>query len=453
VTVRNGRAPRDPEMPSWRASDGRGNPMGGSRDRGSGNGKGSFRLPGFLRFILFAGALALIVLIVLLTALRPLVRAGVVGWAWDNPSAITRFPFVGDFVREDLGSAIDAPAGSDATEHAFTVNAGDTIYLIATRLLQRGFVTSEHAFLYAALEKNLNTQLTAGDFLLRGNMTPDQVVTALVADRVQVTTVKVTFREGLRLEQETALLETITSGVDPAAFYQLAKHPTQNLLADYPWLAETGMPAGASLEGFLYPATYQLVTASVGGPPVTTAEGLIRMELDKFYSAIGQGRMAVPKARGLNFYQILSLASIVQHETAQPDEKALVAGVYQNRLDRLHGFIPLLGSEPTVIYARDTDLLAKLPIEDWKTFFFWESIKTRIVDLQVSKAMQPWQTYQVTGLIPGPISTPTEIDIDAALNPDKKAGYLYFLALPNTGKNVFAKTLAEQTANIHKYYP
>jgi UPF0755 protein len=441
-------------MPEWRASDGRGNPVGGSRDRRGGNGKAGFRLPGFLRFLLFAGALALVVLVVLLTALRPLVRAGIVGWAWENPSAITRFPFVGDFVREDLGSAIDAPAGTDATQAVFTVNTGDTVALLAPRLLQGGFITSEHAFMYVALEANLNAVLTAGDFVLRHNMTPSEVATALVRDRVQVTTVKVTFREGLRLEQQTALLETITSAVDPAAFYQLAKHPTQNLLADYPWLTEAGLPAGASLEGFLYPATYQLVTSANGGPyKVTDAEGLIRMELDKFYSAVGVERMTVPKARGLNFYQILSLASIVQHETAQPDEKALVAGVYQNRLDRLRGFIPLLGSEPTVIYARDTDSLAKLPIEDWKTFFFWESIKTRIVDLQVSKAMQPWQTYQVTGLIPGPISTPTEIDIDAALNPDKKAGYLYFLALPNTGKNVFAKTLAEQTANIHKYYP
>lgn len=453
MTVRNGRAPREPEMPSWRASDGRGNPPGNSRDRRSGSGKG-FRLPGFLRFLLFAGALALVVLVVLLTALRPLVRAGIVGWAWDNPSAITRLPFVGDFVREDLGSAIDAPAGTDPTEAVFTVNTGDTIALIAPRLLQGGFISNAHAFTFVALEANLNTLLTAGDFVLRRNMTPSEVANALVTDRVQVTTVKVTFREGLRLEQQTALLETITSGVDPAAYYQLAKHPTQNLLADYPWLATAGLPAGASLEGFLYPATYDLVTSANGGPyKVTDAEGLIRMELDKFYSAIGPDRMNVPKSRGLNFYQVLSLASIIQHETAQPDEKALVAGVYQNRLARLRGFIPLLGSEPTVIYARDTDSLAQIPIEDWKTFFFWAAIKTRIVDLQVSKAMQPYQTYQVTGLIPGPISTPTEIDIDAALKPDTKAGYLYFLALPNTGKNIFAKTLAEQTANIHKYYP
>ncbi|HYK95835.1 MAG TPA: endolytic transglycosylase MltG [Candidatus Dormibacteraeota bacterium] len=459
MTVRNGRAPREPEMPSWRASDGRGNPLGDARGRGpNGNGgpdgKRGLRLPGFVRFLLFAGGLAVLVLVVLLTALRPLVRAGIVGWAWDNPSSITRFPFIGDFVREDLGSAITAPAGTDPTEAVFTVNPRETISQLAPRLLQGGFITSEHAFLFVALEANLNTQLTAGDFVLRHNMTPAEVVAALVRDRVQVTTVKVTFREGLRLEQQTALLETITSGVDPAAYYQLAKHPTQKILADYPWLTEAGLPAGASLEGFLYPATYELVTSANGGPyTVTDAEALIRMQLDKFYAAVGQQRMTVPKARGLNFYQILSLASIVQHETAQPDEKALVAGVYQNRLDRLHGFVPLLGSEPTVIYARDTDLLATIPIEEWKTFFFWEAIKTKIADLQVSKAMQPWQTYQVTGLIPGPISTPTTIDIDAALNPDQTAGYLYFLALPNTGKNIFAKTLAEQTANIHKYYP
>jgi peptidoglycan lytic transglycosylase G len=440
-------------MPEWRASDGRGGPPLSRRGR-QGDGKGGFRLPGFVKFLLFAGALAAIVLVILLTALRPLVRAGVVGWAWDNPSSITRFSFIGDLVREDLGSAVDTAPGTDAKEAVFTVNPGDTIFMIAPRLRDSGFVTSEHAFLYVALEKNLNTQLSSGDFVLRKNMTPAEVADALVRDRVQLTTVKVTFREGLRLEQQTALLETITSGVDPAAFYKLAEHPTAELLADYPWLKDSGMPDGASLEGFLYPATYELITATSGGPyKITDAEALIRMELDKFYSAIGPDRMNVTKTRGMTFYQILTLASIVQHETAQPDEKKLVAGVYQNRLDRLRGFVPLLGSEPTVIWAVDTDALAKIPIEEWKTYFFWNSIKTRIADLHVSAKVQGYQTYQVTGLIPGPISTPTEIDIDAALSPDQKAGYLYFLALPDTGKNIFAKTLAEQTANIRKYYP
>jgi UPF0755 protein len=453
VTVRNGRAPREPEMPQWRASDGRGNPPT-SRRRRPDDGPRRFRVPGFIRFFLFAGVLSALVLLVLLTALRPIVRAGVVGWAWDNPTAIVHFPFVGDFVREDLGSALTTPAtGSDA-ETVFTVNPGDTIMTLAPRLLQNGYITSEHAFLYDALVAGLNDHLKSGDFVLRGNMTPDEVVTALVRDAVQVTTVKVTFREGLRIEQQTALLETITSGVDPKSFYQLAKNPPAELLADYPWLKDAGLPDGASLEGFLYPATYELITATSGGPyRITDAEALIRMELDQFYKVIGPDKLSVPKSRGMTFYQVLTLASIVQHETAQPDEKALVAGVYQNRLDRLRGFVPLMGSEPTVIYAVDTDNLAKIPIEQWKSYFFWNSIKTKIADLHVSAAMQPYQTYQVTGLIPGPISTPAEIDIDAALNPDQKDGYLYFLALPNTGKNIFAKTLAEQTANIHKYYP
>jgi UPF0755 protein len=458
VSVRSGRGPRDEDrpvrsdMPSWRASDGRGAPPRVARLR-SDQPRGP-RIPSFLKFILFSGALAVFVLVVLLTALRPLVRAGVVSWAWDNPSWITRVGFVDQLVREDLGDSVNRPAGSDATNALFDVLPNDTVLAIAPRLQDQGFVVNQRAFAYLAITSNLQPHLQAGSFVLRRNMTPSEVVTALVTAKVTLQTVNVTFREGIRLEQMTALLETIESKVDPKEFYDLAEHPTPQLLADYPWLAAAGLPKGASLEGFLYPATYTLVTSTTGGPfQVTTAEGLIRMELDKFASAIGADRMKVPAERGMSFFQIVTLASIVQHETAQPTEKALVAGVYQNRLDRLDGFVPIMGSEPTVIWAVDTAALAKLPIEQWKDYFFWEAIKTRIADLDVPKALQKYQTYQSVGLIPGPISTPTEIDIDAALHPDQKDGFLYFLALPNTGTNVFAKTLAEQNANIKKYYP
>ena len=73
--------------------------------------------------------------------------------------------------------------------------------------------------------------------------------------------------------------------MDPADFYQLAKHPTPKLLADYPWLKDV-LPHGASLEGFLWPATYRVL-------PDTTAEELIRDMLDGFHAAIGT-RMDVP---------------------------------------------------------------------------------------------------------------------------------------------------------------
>jgi UPF0755 protein len=440
-------------MPEWRASDGRGGPpVGGRRNRRDDGGRRG--LPGPIKFLVFGGVLAGLVLIALLTFLRPLVSAGIVSWAWDNPGSITRFQFIGDFVKDDLGASLTAPGGTDSSEQGFDVQTDDTIFSIGQRLQAGGFVVSAHAFDYTALEANLGASLKAGTFVLRQNMTPAEVVNALVTARVTLTTINVTFREGIRIEQQTALLETLTSGVDPQAFYDLAKHPTADLLAANPWLRAEGLPDGASLEGFLYPATYTLITNTSGGPfHVTTAADLIQMELTKFLQAVGPDRMNVPIARKMNFYQIVTLASIVQHETAQAAEKPMVAGVYQNRLNRLNGFAPLMGSEPTVIYAVDTANLRNIDLLQWKTYFFWNSIKTKIADLQVPADLQGYQTYQVTGLIPGPISSPTTADIDAALNPDTQDGYLYFLAVPNTGTNVFAKTLAQQNANIKKYYP
>ena len=436
-------------MPAWRASNGRGAPPVTSRYRRDDTSAGR-RLPGAIRFLIFGGVLAGVVLIALLTAGRPLIRAGVVGWAWDNPSAITRFDLIAEFVREDLGDALTAPAGTDTAEAGFDVQPGDTIFTLAPKLHQAGFIANERAFLYVAMQQKVGDHLQAGIYVLRKNMTPAEVAQALVSAKVNLTSVNVTFREGIRLEQMTALLETLQTGVSPQDFYNLAKHPTPDLLKDYPWLE---LPKGASLEGFLYPATYTLVTSSSGGPfHVTTADDLVRMLLDKFYEAVTPARMNVPAARKMTFYQIVTLASIVQHETALEKEKPLVAGVYQNRLDRLHGFAPLLGSEPTVIWAVDTAKLATIPIDQWKNYYFWANIKTRIVDLQVPPALQGYQTFQSTGLIPGPLSTPTTSDIDAALHPDQKSGYLYFIAIKD-GTNVYAKTLAEQNANIKKYLP
>ncbi|MBI2780358.1 MAG: endolytic transglycosylase MltG [Chloroflexi bacterium] len=452
MTVRTGRPPREPEMPSWRASDGRGNPPGSPRRRnGNRNGNGGgFRLPGFVRFLLFAGVLAALVLVVLLTALRPLVRAGVVGWAWSNPSSITRFPFVGDFVREDLGDKITVPAGTDAAPRTFVVNPGDTIFTLAPRLLSGGFVASERAFLYVALEAELNKDLSSGNFLLRGNMTPAEVAQALVKARVVVKTLDITFREGLRIEQMTALLETLNTGIDPQAFYDLAKQPTDALLADYPWLTAI-LPKGASLEGFLYPDTYQVVTETDGGTtPVTDAEALIRRLLDRFLEKVGD-RMNVPESRGMTFYQIVTLASIVDQEAAVDSERALIAGVFQNRLDGLRGAAKILNADPTVIYATDTMALAKLPLPEWKTYFFWKVPAGPLAGVKVDKAVQGYQTYQVGGLIPGPISTPSLASIDAALAPDQADGYLYFVAIPDTKTHAFAKTLAEHNANLRKY--
>jgi UPF0755 protein len=432
-------------MPSWRASDGRGNPPISPRRRQQRSG---FRLPGIVRFLLFAGVLSGLVLLVMLTALRPVLRAGVVGWAWDNPGTIMRFPFVSDLVREDLGPALTTPNAGDSAEKIFTVNTGDTIYTIGPRLVQEGYLTNQRAFTFAALQNGLSDQLSAGKFVLRGNMSAQGVADALITARVTVTTEDITFREGLRIEQMTALLQTKQVGFDPKDFYDLAKHPTAELLADYDWLK---LPKGASLEGFLYPDTYQLVTASNGRPDqITTAEGLIRMLLDRFAEVVGPERMNVPASRHMTFYQVVTLASIVEHEAAVDEERPIIAGVYQNRLNGLRGVARILNADPTVTYATDTMALGEYST-DWQNYFFWKVPPSPLAKVQVDTNLQGYQTYQVAGLIPGPISTPSLASIDAALKPNTKAGYLYFVLIPDTKEHAFAKTLKEHNANLRKY--
>jgi len=435
-------------MPSWRASDGRGNPPVVSRGRRNGNGRRGFRMPGVLRFLLFAGVLAGIVLIVLLTALRPVARAGIVDWAWQNPSSIGRFPFVSDFVREDIGPALTTPVGTDPTESVFVVNEDDNIFRMAPRLNQEGFIENDRAFLYAALTGKLNEQLSAGTFLLRGNMTPVEVAEALVTARVTVTTTKITFREGLRIEQMTALLQTIDSAIDPQEFYDLATDPSAELRADYPWLV---LPEGASLEGFLYPDTYEVITvAAGGGQPVTLAEDLIRLLLDRFEEVVTQERMTVPEERGLTFYEIVTLASIVEHEAIADEERALIAGVYQNRLDGLNGEPKIMNADPTITYVTDTLALEQLPFAEWQEYFFWK-VPPNLADVQLPEKFAGYQTYQRAGLIPGPISAASVKSIDAALAPDQADGFTYFVAIPDKQTHAFAKTLREHEDNLRKY--
>jgi UPF0755 protein len=434
-------------MPSWRASDGRGNPpiyRGRRPPQRSG-----FRVPGILRFLLFAGVLAGVVLLLFLTALRPIVRAGVAEWAWSNQWAITRIPFVDAFVREDLGDALTSPASTDATEATFVVNTGDTAATLAPRLAAEHFVTSERAFLYVAVTTALNDHLTAGSFTLRKNMTPAEVVDALVNARVSVTTMNVTFREGLRIEQMTALLQTLDTSIDPREFYELATHPTQELLADYPWL---DLPEGASLEGFLYPATYEVVTRSDSAQTrVTTAEDLIRMLLNQFVEVVGADRMDVPNSRGMSFYEIVTLASIVEHEAAVDKERPLIAGVYQNRLDGLNGVARILNADPTVTYATDTMALEDVPFDEWQNYAFWFVPSGPLAAVEVDPSLRGYQTYQVAGLLPGPISTPSLPSIEAALKPNQRKGFLYFVLIPDTKEHAFAKNLAQHEENLRKY--
>lgn len=458
MSIRGGRGPRDqahriepgsgdPELPTWRASDGRGRPVAGNHALGDRRRGG---VPGIVRFLIFTVLLAAIVLVALFTALRPLARAWIVGWAWDTPSAFN-LPFVAGLIREDLDGKLDAPHAGSGTQQVFDVQAGDTAESLATRLQAADFLSDPKAFRFAAFEYGLASKLKVGSFIVRGDMSPEQLVRALVESPVVVDSERVTFREGLRLEQLVAKLETVSSGVDPKAFYDLATHPTPALLADFPWLG--ALPEGASLEGFLYPATYTLIRSSnVDSQRPTDAEGLLRMMLDKFATTIGAARMEVPKERGLDFFQVITLASIVEREAVLDQERPLIAGVYQNRLVGYKGIAKILNADPTVIYAVDSIELSKIGIAEWQNYFFWKVPQQKLADITVPTELAGYQTYRSPGLIPGPICSPSLASIEAALQPDTTEGYLYFVAIPNgKGAHAFAKSYAEHQANLKKY--
>ena len=453
MTIRSGGRPRDnraapvhPYDPDAYATDSVpefSEPV--HRGRGGSGGGGGSGLIGLLKFLIFAIVLAVMVLAVALTALRPVVGSAVMALADDNP-AVLRLPFVEDIVRENLGAALTAPVSSDAAQVEFLVESGDTARSIATRLEAADLLGDSRAFVFISTDRELTGSLQQGTFVLRKNMTPDQLVSALLAPP-KVKFVDIGLRTGLRLEQLTAKLESLPLQMDASEFYDLVKTPPAELIADYPWLKKilADAPKDASLEGFLWPATYRVL-------PDTTPEELVRLMLDKFAANVGQDRMTVVAERGMTFYEVLTLASIVEREAQIPEEKALIAGVYDNRLDPKKWTLGLLQSDPTIFFIHDSLELAKIPLPDWTKYIFWAPIKGGLTDETLPPGLAGYNTYTSKGLPPGPIATPTLTSIDAALEPDTRDGYFYFLAKGDgTGTTAFAKTLKEHEANVKKY--
>lgn len=404
-------------------------------NRRSGGGLG-----GIVRFAVFLGVAAAVVLLLLGTVLRPIARSLVVGAADANPGALS-IPLVADFVREDLGEALTAPASDDSTEVEFTIDSGETASGIADRLAADGLLRDPRAFLLIAIEKDLAGALDAGTFLVRRNLTPEQLVGTLL--EAKDPSIVLQLRTGLRLEQITAYLEArppeiATLQMDAADFLELVRNPPADLLADYPWL---DLPEGSTLEGYLAAGAYRIL-------PDETPDELVRKMLDRFATEGGPDRIRAAERAGRSFADVLALASLVERETPLDEERALVAGVYQNRLDQ--GM--LLQADPTVIWGVDLLSLADLSLEGWPEFSFWNVPGEPLASIEFPKRIAGYQTYQQPGLIPGPIATPTLASIDAALAPDTEKGYLYFVAIPGGGgEHDFSKTYEQHLQKLRKY--
>jgi UPF0755 protein len=151
-----------------------------------------------------------------------------------------------------------------------------------------------------------------------------------------------------------------------------------------------------------------------------------------------------------NFYDVLTLASIVEREAKLDSDKPMIAGVYANRLAGRANGVRLLNSEPTVVYANDTMKLREMPLISWPTYVFWGLTGyADLGDVQVADDLASFQTWHSTGLPDWPIASPSVSSINAALNPDTADGYIFFYAkCDGSGGHWFEKNLEEHQQHI-----
>ena len=316
---------------------------------------------------------------------------------------------------------LDAPAGDDPTPVTFTIHPGETAAQIAQRLEEEGLIRDADAFRALLRLRGVDTRLEAGNYELRRTMSMNEIMAALQHGRPP--TVRLTVPEGWRAEEIANLLRVVGLA-DPDEFLQIVRSGGN---FDYDFLRDR--PAGVtSLEGFLFPDTYEF-------PTDATARDVVQRMLETFGRRFTPELRAQARKQGLSVYQAVTLASIVEREAVIPDERPLIASVFLNRLRK--GMY--LNADPTVQYALGYQ----------KQGHTWWKRPLLLEDLDVDS---PYNTYRHPGLPPGPICNPGLDSLKAVANP-AHTDYYYFVAndVAGDGSHVFAKTLEEHQANIKKY--
>jgi peptidoglycan lytic transglycosylase G len=398
----------------------------------------------------FAGVAALVALLIALglKAFAP----GLMSWVQDNPGLV-RQGIVRDFVQWYQPEALaDTPAGTSTTRITVEVPPGATDAAIAKLLVEKGLVRSELVFEYYVYQLGRQGDLQAGVYDLSPSLPPSQIVAAL--RQLGGTEVTIRIQEGWRLEQIVAYLakQPLTMNLDE--FVQLVKDPPPDLLAKYDFFAN--LPAGRTLEGYLYPDTYQVDQNA-------SARQIVEKLLDTFALRLTPDiRAAIAKqkinGKPMTIDQAVTLASIVEREAVLDKERPLIAGVYLNRLHTKGETAFLLQADPTLQYGSATEkyLLSKppLPASQWGSVDWWPALETAGKDLKLTAALAGYQTYLKAGLPPTPIAAPRIASIEAVANADTASGYFFFVAAcpggQRDGSHYFAKTYAQHLANIAK---
>jgi UPF0755 protein len=288
----------------------------------------------------------------------------------------------------------------------FRVERGRGFSQIARSLEAAGVIPNARALVLVAKLKGLESRIQAGEYGFSPAQAPEEILRQLISGRVRTYTA--VLPEGIRATEIAARLEA--AGLANATEFLAVAF-------DREFVASLGIEAN-SLEGYLYPETYELPRDL---PPRALAEILVRQ-----FDAVWKEIEPESQHQLLSRHEIVTLASIVEKETAAPEERPIIAAVFVNRLKRRMR----LETDPSVIYGIDN---------------FDGNLRKR--DLRNKD--NPYNTYQIAGLPPGPIASPGADALRAVLKP-ADSDYLYFVSR-NDGTHHFSRTYREHVNAVNRF--
>lgn len=315
------------------------------------------------------------------------------------------------------------PIDPDSTaEIPVEIPMGSGISSISSILEKNGVIKNARIFKYYTKFKN-ESNFQAGNYILTQSMTLDEIIESLKTGKVYHEPVfNVTVPEGLTLEQISKIVAKHTEYTSEQ-FMELvsSKEFIQNMMGTYPDLiTEEVLNSNIrySLEGYLFPSTYAFYEENPSLQEIVSTMISLTNDVVMQYGSLLEEKEMTP-------HQLLTFASLLEEEATAQTDRETIASVFYNRLE-----IDMpLQTDPTVLYALG-------------------SHKDRVLyeDLEVDN---PYNTYVIQGLPPGPIANAGKVSIEAALNPTDTE-YLYFLA-DTEGNNHFAKSYEEHLQNIDEY--
>lgn len=291
----------------------------------------------------------------------------------------------------------------ESSEVEFEVTENSTYLSISDSLKDNNLIKSELFYkIYIKIFKPNNLQ--AGTYTLNRNMSVEKIIDKLEKNEVNTETITFVVPEGKHIEEVASIISTST-GLDESELleYWQDEEVLDNLISKYWFLTDDVKKEGIRyyLEGYLFPDTYQV---SINP---TNTEVTYKM-LDRMDQILSKYKEEITNSN-YTIHEILTLASIVEHEAILDEDRPKISRVFLNRLDR--GM--MLQSCATIGYA----------INEWKLTYNYADLNTD----------SPYNTYMYYGLPIGPGDMPSEASIKAVLYPDDN-NYLYFLA------NVYSQT-------------